>query len=289
MSLAAGRAYVRKKWIEGRRENERNLASSLLVYSALRPAVSMAKIPLNETKERSCSPYDVVAIVCVILVVPAVLFVVGYVWIYLTGLAPRPVKSFYAKMLRVVKNGDRWAWSYNRVKGTRCIIGTIPTRDIHLKELVTKEHVKFLVTLNERWELLERSPPLASGAPKSLDIETLHVPTPDYTPPSAKDIDRAVLWVSKKLENADPRASVYVHCNAGRGRSATLMLCLIMALTGRTCEDAFEFLMSARKVSSMRGCCGNIRTRHWYAAKAYEARLKEKNASRLVEVSGLGA
>jgi len=237
---------------------------------------------LEEEGSKRSRQYQIVAVVSILLVVPAIVFVLGYLWIWRTGIAPTSIKSFYAKMLRVIKNGDRWAWNVTTLKGSRISIGTIPTSEKDLRFLVEKENVKYMITLNERWELVQTSPVLLRSAErmqKEFGLKMLNIPTPDYTPSSPRDLARAVKWVKEALATQDGTngsSRVYVHCNAGRGRSATLVLCLMISLRDMTCEAAFEELSSQRKISKMKGCCGRIRTNHWHAAKRFEREHRKR-------------
>ena len=56
-------------------------------------------------------------------------------------------------------------------------------------------------------------------------IEQLHIPTTDFTHPQLEDVQAAVEFIQKyKLQND----TVYIHCKAGRARSATVALCWLI-------------------------------------------------------------
>lgn len=63
-----------------------------------------------------------------------------------------------------------------------------------------------------------------------------------------------VAWITKQIEEADSR--VYVHCNAGRGRSAVVVLCYLMSTHGWTAEEAFEFVLAKRQIAKLTALCG---------------------------------
>ena len=74
-------------------------------------------------------------------------------------------------------------------------------------------------------------------------IEQLHIPTTDFTHPRLEDVEAAVEFIQKyKLQND----SVYIHCKAGRARSATIAMCWLMKYRGMTIEEAQEHLLKAR-------------------------------------------
>lgn len=74
-------------------------------------------------------------------------------------------------------------------------------------------------------------------------IEQLHIPTLDFTPPCLEDIERAVEFVEAHRSRGE---TVYIHCKAGRGRSATIALCWLVAHRGMTAQAAQAHLESVR-------------------------------------------
>ncbi|KAA5542187.1 phosphatase [Roseiconus nitratireducens] len=74
-------------------------------------------------------------------------------------------------------------------------------------------------------------------------IEQLHIPTTDFTHPRLEDIEAAVEFIQKyKLQND----CVYIHCKAGRARSATVALCWLMKYREMTPEQAQQHLLASR-------------------------------------------
>lgn len=76
-----------------------------------------------------------------------------------------------------------------------------------------------------------------------LGIEQLHVPTIDFTPPSLGDVRRAVAFMRDHIARG---GGVYVHCKAGRARSATVVLCWLVAEKGLAPEAANALLVERR-------------------------------------------
>ncbi len=74
-------------------------------------------------------------------------------------------------------------------------------------------------------------------------IEQLHTPTLDFTPPRLEDIQRAVEFIEIRRRRGE---TVYIHCKAGRGRSATVALCWLVAHRGLTPPEAQAHLESVR-------------------------------------------
>ncbi len=101
---------------------------------------------------------------------------------------------------------------------------------------------------------------------KKFGIDQLHIPVIDYQLPSKSDILKAIEFIEKKIRGDQ---KVYIHCKAGRGRSATIALCWIMKNKNLTPAHALEFLVSKRphvsrrldKVISVQTYYQNIRSK----------------------------
>ena len=74
-------------------------------------------------------------------------------------------------------------------------------------------------------------------------IEQLHIPTTDFTHPRLEDVQRAVEFTQRHAQSGN---SVYIHCKAGRARSATVALCWLMKYRGMTMAEGQSALLAAR-------------------------------------------
>jgi atypical dual specificity phosphatase len=85
-----------------------------------------------------------------------------------------------------------------------------------------------------------------SGPVKSYEkfgIQQLHLPITDFVAPTPAEIETAVQWMRSRR---DEGCSVYVHCKAGRARSATMVLCYLISTHPMTAEQAQALLQSKR-------------------------------------------
>lgn len=85
-----------------------------------------------------------------------------------------------------------------------------------------------------------------SGPQKEYDdfgIEQLRIPTTDFTHPKLEDVTRAVEFVQRHVECGN---TVYIHCKAGRARSATVALCWLMKYRQMTPDEGQKHLLSSR-------------------------------------------
>ena len=74
-------------------------------------------------------------------------------------------------------------------------------------------------------------------------MEQLHLPTVDFNPPSLQDIRRGVTFIDQQVKGG---GTVYIHCKAGRARSATVLLCYLIKHRDLTPEQAQQLLRQRR-------------------------------------------
>lgn len=74
-------------------------------------------------------------------------------------------------------------------------------------------------------------------------ITQLRVPTTDFAHPTLDSVNRAVDFIDRQAEAG---GTVYVHCKAGRARSATVALCWLVRRYGMTPEQAQSLLLEKR-------------------------------------------
>lgn len=74
-------------------------------------------------------------------------------------------------------------------------------------------------------------------------IEQLRIPTTDFTHPKLADVEKAVEFVQSHVETDE---SVYIHCKAGRARSATVAICWLMKYRGLSPDQAQVKLLQSR-------------------------------------------
>lgn len=78
---------------------------------------------------------------------------------------------------------------------------------------------------------------------REFGIEQLRIPTTDFTHPRLEDVEKAVEFVQGHVQNA---RTVYIHCKAGRARSATVALCWLIKYRSMTALEAQDHLLKHR-------------------------------------------
>ena len=78
---------------------------------------------------------------------------------------------------------------------------------------------------------------------EKFGIEQFRMPTIDFTHPSYEDVCRAVEFIELSVAQGK---TVYVHCKAGRARSATVAICWLMKSRQISAAQAQQLLSQAR-------------------------------------------
>ena len=74
-------------------------------------------------------------------------------------------------------------------------------------------------------------------------IQQLRLPTIDFTHPSLQSVQQGIEFIER---HAAAGESVYVHCKAGRARSATIAMCWLIAFKNLSPDDAQRILLQRR-------------------------------------------
>lgn len=182
---------------------------------------------------------------------------------------PRWLKMTFARVARSTKKVP--SWHHSEIKGTNILLGTVPRADKELRELY-KHGVRAVVSLNQLWE--PQCPGGVAAACARTGLAHLSLPTPDYSSPSQRDIRRAVDFIDEHVKRGE---NVYVHCNAGRGRSAVCVLAYMMRARGLTALQAYTEVAAYRRITPLpTRLCGLPRPQ-WKALLRYQKALARES------------
>jgi atypical dual specificity phosphatase len=115
-------------------------------------------------------------------------------------------------------------------------LGAVPCFESDVQTLHDVHNVRATVNLCEEWR---SSPQLY----RKFDIKELHLPTLDHHPPTLESIERACEFIDEQLAQ---HVSVYVHCKAGRSRSAIVVLCYLVKTLRISPKEAHVRLLALR-------------------------------------------
>lgn len=129
---------------------------------------------------------------------------------------------------------------FNRIDNA-VLLGGLPFRSFK-PHLVETERVKGVIALNEEFELQRFVP--TKDEWNCDGVQYLALPTPDYVAsPTQEKIKEGVNFILNHRNHGD---SVYVHCKAGRTRSATVVVCYMMLAYNLTPLEAVEAVRKKR-------------------------------------------
>ncbi|GIY18157.1 phosphatidylglycerophosphatase and protein-tyrosine phosphatase 1 [Caerostris darwini] len=121
------------------------------------------------------------------------------------------------------------------------ILGALPFRSITDK-LIEEENVRGVVSMNEDFELQRWVTTEEEWKKKGVKFLQLH--TQDiFHAPSQEKLAQGVQFIN---DFAGTGKSVYVHCKAGRTRSATLVGCYLMKRNNWTPQKAVDLMRNRR-------------------------------------------
>ncbi|XP_076970752.1 phosphatidylglycerophosphatase and protein-tyrosine phosphatase 1 isoform X1 [Tamandua tetradactyla] len=151
---------------------------------------------------------------------------------------------FYPTLLYTLFRGKlpgrgRRDW-YHRIDAT-VLLGALPLRSM-TRRLVQDENVRGVVTMNEEYET--RFLCNSSTEWRKVGVEQLRLSTIDMTGvPTLANLQKGVQFVLKYRSLGQ---CVYVHCKAGRSRSATMVAAYLIQVNSWSPEEAVRAITKIR-------------------------------------------
>ena len=119
-------------------------------------------------------------------------------------------------------DGDWW----NNI-GSNIILGAIPLHNSNHLELLKKENVGAVLSLVEDFEMngVLYFKPISKEDWERNNIHHLQIQVEDSGGLRVDDFKKCMEYISKNIRE---NRKVYIHCKAGRGRSASVVLCYLL-------------------------------------------------------------
>ncbi|KAJ1183105.1 hypothetical protein NDU88_008276 [Pleurodeles waltl] len=137
----------------------------------------------------------------------------------------------------------RW---YDRIDQT-VVLGALPFRGVS-RRLVETENVRGVITMNEEYET--RLFCYTAEEWQALGVEQLRLSTVDLTGvPTQEHLQKGVKFALKHQELGH---SVYIHCKAGRSRSATMAAAYLIQVHNWSPHEAKEYIKNIRPQTLIR-------------------------------------
>lgn len=160
--------------------------------------------------------------------------------IYETSLTLTIIKKFFGR--------QNW-WSD---VSEHIVLGSIPLRNKHHFEQIREKGVKAVLTLLQKFEMKDRLfiLPVQKEAWLKESIAYKRIPAKDFKAVKLEHIKKGVEFMHTHISQGE---RVYVHCKAGRGRSATLVICYLLQYGEegvpkfKTADEAFQYVRAKRR------------------------------------------
>jgi len=148
--------------------------------------------------------------------------------------------SLYGHILKNYWNPDIYKWWNNIMPNLW--LGAIPLYDHDPREEID---IKTVISLIEEFEYDQS---ISSNPIPKLDwlergINYHNMPTPDGHCPSISDLNNCVKIIHSELKKNN---AIYVHCKAGKGRSACVIVAYLMTYHNYHLDDAINFVKHNR-------------------------------------------
>jgi len=163
--------------------------------------------------------------------------------------------SLYYKLLEHYYNPTNSPWWNEIIDGI--ILGAIPLKNLnHDDVLANTENVKYILTILDQFELdtiTYISEPVKPEDWKSINVTQKIINSSDFEPLSIKDIQKGVSFLEncvREIKNGNTN-KIYVHCKAGHGRSAIIVIAYLMKNHRMNLVDAHEFTKNKRSTINL--------------------------------------
>lgn len=136
-----------------------------------------------------------------------------------------------------INNSRGFSW-YTCIDST-VILGALPVRENIAK--IQEENVRLVITINEPFEL--------ASIPTVEDFAALGIKNIRYDIPDGFGVPQIpqIIEIIKEIQRTEEEGyKTYVHCKAGRGRSASTVLCYLVCRYGVTVSLGLDVMKRMR-------------------------------------------
>lgn len=163
----------------------------------------------------------------------------------------------------------KYPWFQSIVKN-KLTLGAIPLKNRGHLDLIVDHGVTDVLTLLENFERETQtfySKPISSADWQSKGVGQKIIETPDFLPIAIEKINEGVEFLHKKI--IEEKKHVYVHCKAGRGRSATIVIAFLLkygstlGINKSSIAEVVAYVKSKRSVI-------NLNAKQMKAVEAYQ-------------------
>lgn len=138
------------------------------------------------------------------------------------------------------------------------ILGAIPLNNYnHDDILVNEENVKYILTILDPFEIetiTYISQPVKPEDWTMNNVIQKIISSSDFEPLKIDDVKEGVSFIEdciNKMKKGNENKKIYVHCKAGHGRSAIIIIAYLMKNHGMNLTDAYTFTKNKRNTINL--------------------------------------
>lgn len=157
--------------------------------------------------------------------------------------------SYYQKLkyeasLTYTKYGTKGNW-WDKIEPFKIYLGALPLKNAGHLDAIINLGIRHILSMVEDFEMEDGwfNTPVKLKDWNESGIEMKHIQAVDFLPLKRSEIDEGVEYLNNVLKEGH---SIYVHCKAGRGRSATIVIVYLMKYHQLSFEEAFSFVKKQR-------------------------------------------
>lgn len=134
---------------------------------------------------------------------------------------------------------------WNDIPSHKIVLGGIPLKNENHFSALREKNIDSVLILLEIFELEDGwlNEPVKILEWEAIGKRVKHIKAVDFSPLKEEEFREALDFLEKELEQ---NRRVYVHCKAGRGRSASIVITYLMKKEGISYEEAFSRVSSVR-------------------------------------------
>lgn len=157
--------------------------------------------------------------------------------------SPMVKRGFFESSLLLTKWTQKEWW--NLITPYNIVLGGIPLKNEGHHNGIRETGVDSILSMVETFEHNSGfwDEPMTLEEWEKMGMRVKHVEAVDFTALEQKHFVEGVAFLEKELSEG---RRVYVHCKAGRGRSASIVIAYIMKRDGKSFTEALELVTSQR-------------------------------------------
>lgn len=171
--------------------------------------------------------------------------------LFLRSVLPRALFCWVSRSImqcQSILNPRKWAY-WTQISD-QLYLGAIPLRNWNHIEKISALGVTAILSINEEHEFNDQlfAKPVKSEDWKKRHMQVLKISSPDLEPMPAEKMATAVHYVMQQVKLGN---QVYMHCTAGRGRSASVAICTVAKMQGISLEQSMQQIKAKRPQLSL--------------------------------------